>query len=191
MEGHFHDRIVALKPQMRRACAFIQSGYDGIIKKAGHTANRMFIAAKAFGLCGIILNDEEFKASSRKLVAVALARRDADGVFIENRGRDSSYNAVSILMGQVLALYQPDPVLDAAFVRAMTWERTRIRPTGEVEVSGNTRTGVGKEVYMGRPKDVNYHEVALALCYFGMIHDNPSDLALAEKVCNWSSRARR
>ena len=190
MESHFHDRIVALKPRMRRACAFIQSGYDGIITKAGHTANRMFIAAKAFGLCGAILNDDELKASSRKLVAVAMARRDADGVFIENRGRDSSYNAVSILMAQVLVLYQPDPVLEAALVRAMAWERTRILPTGEVEVKDNTRTGVGKEVIMGHAKEVNYHEVALALCYFGMIHHDPSALALAEKVGAWPGRAR-
>ena len=191
MEGHFHDRIEALKPKMRRACAFIQSGRDGIVKKVGHTANRLFIAAKAFGLCGIVLNDEELKATSRKLVALALERRDADGVFIEKSGRDSSYNAVSLLMGQVLAIYQPDPVLDAAFVKAMAWERTRIQPTGEVEVKGNTRTGVGKEVYMGHPKNVNYREVILALCYFGMIHDNPRDLELAEKVCAWSARGRR
>jgi len=191
LEGHFHDRIEALKPRMRRACAFIQAGREGIVKKVGHTANRLFIAAKAFGLCGVILNHEELKASSRKLVALALERRDADGVFIERRGRDSSYNAVSILMAQVLAIYQPDPVLDTTLVQAMVWERTRIRPTGEVEVRGNTRTGVGKEAFMGHPKNVNYREVALALCYFGMIHDNPSDLALAENVCAWSARARR
>jgi hypothetical protein len=191
MAGHFHDRIEALKPRMRRACAFIQANRDGIAKKVGHTANRLLIAAKAFGLCGVVLNDEELKASSRKLVALALARRDADGVFIEKRGRDSSYNAVSLLMGQVLAIYQPDPVLDAAFVKAMAWERTRIKPTGEVEVKGNTRTGVGKEVYMGHPKNVNYREVILALCYFGMIHDTPDDLALAEKVCAWQGRLRR
>jgi hypothetical protein len=191
MEGHFHERIEALKPRMRRACAFIQANRDGIVKKVGHTANRLFIAAKAFGLCGIVLNDEGLKASSRKLVALALARRDADGVFIEKRGRDSSYNAVSLLMGQVLAIYQPDPVLDAAFVKAMAWERTRIKPTGEVEVKGNTRTGVGKEVYMGHAKNVNYREVILALCYFGMIHDTPDDLALAEKVCAWWARGRR
>ena len=64
MEGHFHDRIEALKPRMRRACAFIQANREGIVKKVGHTANRLFIAAKAFGLCGIVLNDEDLKASS-------------------------------------------------------------------------------------------------------------------------------
>ena len=167
---------------MRRACAFIQKGYDGIILKAGHTANRVLIAAKAFGLCGVILHDKELKKSSRKLVAAALARRDADGVFIENRGRDSSYNAVSILMAQVLAIYLPDPEIDTALARAMAWQRTRIKPTGEVEVVGNTRTGVGKETFMGRPKNVNVPEVALAFIYFGMVHNDAEALTLAEKV---------
>ncbi len=190
MAGHFHDRIVALEPKMRRACAFIQKGYNGIIVKAGHTANRMLIAAKAFGLCGVILKDEGLKASSRKLVAVALARRDADGVFIERGGRDSSYNAVSLLMGQVLAMYLPDPELDAAMARAMVWQRTRIRPTGEVEVSGNTRTGLGQEVTLGVPKGVNYPEVALAFCYFGMLHNDSGALELAERVYAWSSRPK-
>ncbi len=188
MESHFHDRIAALKPKMRRACLFIQKGYDGIIIKAGHTANRMFIAAKAFGLCGVILKDEELKSSSRKLVAVALARRDADGVFIESSGRDSSYNAVSILMAQVLALYLPDPMLDAALVRAMVWQRTRVKPTGEVEVSGNTRTGVGKEIFMGKPKGVNIREVVLAFAYFGITHSDPTAIVLAEKVQAWATR---
>ncbi len=191
MEAHFHDRIEALKPKMRRACAFIQANREGIVRKVGYTANRLLIAAKAFGLCGVILKDAELQATSRNLVALVLERRDADGVFIEKQGRDSSYNAVSILMGQVLAIYQPDPALDAALTRAMVWERTRILPTGEVEVRGNTRTGVGKEAYMGHAKDVNYHEVELTFCYFGMIHDNPGDLALAEKVVAWDARGHR
>ena len=182
LEPHFRERIAALEPKLRRACAFIQKGYDGIILKAGHTANRVLIAAKAFGLCGVILHDKELKKSSRKLVAAALARRDADGVFIENRGRDSSYNAVSILMAQVLAIYLPDPEIDTALARAMAWQRTRIKPTGEVEVVGNTRTGVGKETFMGRPKNVNVPEVALAFIYFGMVHNDAEALTLAEKV---------
>lgn len=191
MEGHFRERIAALKPGMRRACAFIQAGYDGIILKAGHTANRMFIAAKAFGLCGVVLNDEGLKTSARKLVAVAMARRDADGVFIEKSGRDTSYNAVSLLMAQVLALHLPDAELEAALVKAMAWQRTRIRPTGEVEVAGNTRTGLGQERGMGQTKGVNYREVALALCYFGMTHDDPGAIALAEKVQAWPSKQKQ
>lgn len=186
LEPHFHDRIAALEPKLRRACAFIQAGYDGIILKAGHTANRMFIAAKAFGLCGRILNDDGLKKSSRKLVAVAMAKRDAEGVFLEKGGRDSSYNAVSLLMAQVLALYQPDVELEAALARAMAWQRTRIRPNGEVEISGNTRTGFGQEKMMGHPKGVNFREVALAFAYYGMIRNDLEALTLAEQVITTS-----
>lgn len=186
MEPHFHDRIQALQPKLRRATDYLQAGFNTIVLKCGHTANRLLIAAKAFGLCGIVLNDETLKASSHKLVTAALKRRDADGVFIERGGRDSSYNAVSLLMGQVLLLYLPNPELDAAMVKTMVWERTRIKETGEVMVEGNTRTGVGLETGMsGHPKKVNYSEVAQALCYFGMIHDDPTAITLAEKVQAW------
>lgn len=182
MVAHFRERITALKPKIRRACGFIQAGYDGIILKAGHTANRMFIAAKAFGLCGIILEDEELKKSARKLVAVAMSKRDAEGVFIERGGRDSSYNAVSLLMGQVLNLYLCDAELDAAFKRAMAWQRTRVHPDGAVEIAGNTRTGLGQEQMMGHPKGVNFREVALAFAYYGMTQHDAEALQLAEKV---------
>ena len=104
MEPHFHDRIEALKPRLRKACDFIQAGYPTIIPKVGHTANRLLIAAKAFGLCGLVLEDDQLKESSSRLVKAALARRDKDGVFIERGGRDSSYNAVCVLMGTQLSL---------------------------------------------------------------------------------------
>ncbi len=115
LEPRFHARIEAVKPKLRKACDFIQKGYPTIIPKVGHTANRLLIAAKAFGLCGLVLDDPQLKESSRLLVKAALERRDKDGVFIERGGRDSSYNAVSILMGTHLSLYLPNPELEAAF----------------------------------------------------------------------------
>ena len=118
-EPDFRDRFAGLRPRLRRACDFIQKGYPTIIAKVGHTANRLLIAAKAFGLCGIVLDDEQLKASSARLVQAALCRRDKDGVFTERGGRDSIYNAVSILMGQHLLLYLPNPELEAAMKPAM------------------------------------------------------------------------
>ena len=183
MEPHFHDRIEALKPRLRKGCDFIQKGYSTIIPKVGHTANRLLIAAKAFGLCGLVLEDDRLKESSSHLVKAALTRRDKDGVFIERGGRDSSYNAVCVLMGTHLSLYLPNPELEAAFKPAMDWEQTRIKPTGEVEVEGNTRTGVGKErSKSGVPKQVNYGEVSQTLWYYGALHNDPSAIALALKV---------
>ena len=93
-------------------------------------------------------------------------------------------------MGQVLAIYLPDPKLDEALTRAMAWQRTCIKPSGEVEVAGNTRTGVGKEIFMGQPKKVNVPEVALAFTYFGMIHNDADALALAQKVITATRSAK-
>ena len=186
MEPYFRERFNELKPKMRRACDFLLKGYPTIVFKVGHTPNRLLIAAKAFGLCGIVLDDEKMKTCSAQLVKSALDRRDKDGVFTERGGRDSSYNAVAILMAQHLTLYLPNPGLEAAMKPAMDWQRSRIKPTGEVEVRDNTRTGVGKEPGAdGIPKKVNYNEVAQTLWYYGAIHHEPDVIELALKVQKW------
>lgn len=190
-EAHFHDRMVALEPKMRRACAFISSGYDTIIASSSHAVNRIIIAAKAFGTCGLALHDDALVATSRKLIAHALTLRDKDGVFIEHGGRDSSYNVVSILFGQVLALHVALPEFEAALPAAVAWELTRIKESGEVEVAGNTRTGVGKEKsYSGQPKNVNYNEVVLALTFYGLAHQDRAALAAADRVFAYSQPPR-
>lgn len=182
-EAHFHARIAALEPKIRRACEFITAGYDTIIANSSHAVNRIIIAAKAFGTCGLVLHDDGLVATSRRLIAHALTLRDKDGVFIENGGRDSSYNVVSILFGQVLALHVPLPEFEAALPAAVAWQLTRIRENGEVDVTGNTRTGVGKEQsYFGTPKKVNTTEVVLALTYYGVVHHDAAALAAAERV---------
>jgi len=180
---HFQPRIDALKPRIARACGFIDSGYDTIVGKVGRTTNRLFIAAKAFGLCGVLLDDPHLQSRAHDLVKIALRQRDRDGVFLEYDGRDSSYNAVSLLMARVLWLHLPVPELDDALVRAMAWQRTRIRDDGTVLAQGNTRTGLGQEKnFSGGIKQINVREVSLALCYHGLVHDDPSALQLAGRV---------
>ena len=188
--AHFQQRIDLLQPKLRRACDYILAGYDTIIAKVGHTANRVIIAAKAFGTCGIVLRDEQLIAACHKLVAHALTLRDSQGVFIESGGRDSSYNVVSIFFGQVLALHVPLPEFEAALPAAIAWQLTRILPSGEVDVTGNTRTGVGKEKspFDGTPKNVNYPEVIFALTYYGLVHQDEAALAAAERVFNYHQR---
>jgi len=182
-EAHFHARIVALEPGMRRAMSYLSSRYDKIVANNLLAVNRIVIAAKAFGLCGLVLQDEPLVATSRKLVALALTRRDHEGVFIEKDGRDSSYNAVSILFGQVLALHVPIPEFEAALPAAVAWQLTCIRESGEVDVSGNTRTGVNKEKSaFGEPKKVNYGEVVQALTLYGLVHHDRAALAAADRV---------
>ena len=189
-EAHFHERLVALEPKLRRAADFILAGYDTIIPKVGHTVNRVIIAAKAFGLCGLALDDPRMVEKSRQLIAHALTLRDKEGVFIERGGRDSSYNVVSILFGQVLALHLPLPEFEAALPAAVKWQLTRILPSGEVDVSGNTRTGVGLEAdpFSGKAKTENYTEIAMALTLYGTIHHDKEVLAAADRVFGYKQR---
>lgn len=190
-EAHFRERLRVLEPKLRRAADFIMAGYDTIIPKVGHTVNRVIIAAKAFGLTGLALNDPAMIEKSRLLMAHALTSRDAEGVFIERGGRDSSYNVVSILFGQVLALHVPMPEFEAALPAAVAWQLTRILPSGEVDVRGNTRTGVGLEAdpFSGQAKNVNYTEVAMALTLYGTIHQDPKVLAAATRVTEYKLKA--
>lgn len=183
-EPEYRERVAALRPKIVRATEFVLSGYDGLVRRVGHTANRLFIAAKAIGMAGVLFDEDRYRVAARKLAALALERRDAGGVFIERDGRDSSYNAVSILMGQELALYLPSPELDAAFKRAMIWQLSRIAPDGEVLVEGNTRTGLGQESGRGGVgiKKVNTREVALALIYHAVMYDRPELIGLGTKV---------
>lgn len=182
-EPHFRDRLAALEPKMRRAADFILGGYDTIIANSSKAVNRIFIAAKAMGLSGKALGDERYLAACRRLVAHGLTLRDAEGVFIEHGGRDSSYNMVSILFGQVLALHVPLPELEAAFRPAVAWQLTKVRESGEIDVTGNTRTGVGAEKsYTGEAKNINPNEITYAFLLYGIVHDDPAAVAAARRV---------
>jgi hypothetical protein len=160
---------------------------DFVILDEAHTIEN--IAAKAFGTCGVVLGDEKLVARSRQLIAHAITLRDQEGVFVENGGRDSSYNVVSILFGSVLALHVPLPEFEAILPAAVAWQLTRVLPSGEVDVKGNTRTGVGKEANaFGTAKTVNYKEVVLALTIYGLVHRDQTALAAADRVFAFSER---
>lgn len=188
-EAYFQQRIAVIEPKMRKAIAYVAAGYDTIIASSSHAVNRIILAAKAFGLCGLALHDQTLIASAKKLIAHALTLRDSAGVFIEKGGRDSSYNVVSILYGQILALYVPLPEFEAALPAAVAWQLTRVMENGEIDVTGNTRTGVGTEKsYFGTPKNVNYNEVILALTYYGVVHKDKAVLAAADKVFTYAHK---
>ncbi|HTO03474.1 MAG TPA: hypothetical protein VL069_07220 [Opitutus sp.] len=190
-EAHFRERIAELEPKIRRACDFIAGGSDNIMATTSHAVNRIIIAAKAFGTCGQVLNDESLIAISRKLIAHALTLRDEEGVFLEKGGRDSSYNVVSILFGQTLALHVSLPEFEAALPAAVSWQVSRVLPNGEVDVTGNTRTGVGKEKsYAGEPKNVNYNEVVFALTLYGIVHQDTAALQAADRVFEYTRRPK-
>ena len=61
-------------------------------------------------------------------------------------------------------------------------------PDGEVAVEGNSRTGLGQEEFMGKKKEVNYPEVALAMLYASIVENDSSLLAQGVSIINYLGR---
>ena len=103
-------------------------------------------------------------------------------MFLEKGGHDSSYQAVAALKLQVWVLHFPDQKLEAAIDRAVRWELGRVGPDGQVDVAGNTRTGLGQEQWMGHEKGVNYSEVTACLLYYYARTGDQQALAAARRI---------
>jgi hypothetical protein len=103
-------------------------------------------------------------------------------VFLEKGGADSSYQAVAALKLQVWLVHFPERKLEPAIERAVGWEVGRIGPDGRIDVTGNTRTGLGQERWMGHEKDVNQSEVTLCLLYDYARTGSRSSLAAARRI---------
>jgi hypothetical protein len=164
----YQTEIAQLLPQIRAAATWLAQGRNDLAAAGADAPNRLFFHACAFGLAGLLLNDNNFKQIGRDFVEMGLATQREDGVFVEHGGYDSSYQATSLLQLQQYAIHNPgNQAIEEAIRRGAEWELTRIKWNGEVNVEGNTRTGSGQEQFMGEPKDVNYPEVILALLYYG------------------------
>ncbi len=181
----YKERIALLLPKIHKAARWLAlPGHQTYLKREDADApNRLLFDALAYGLSGVLCGDDELKRLGRRFVDLAMAQyRPSDGVFLEKRGWDSSYQAVAALKLQVWTVYFPDKKLEAAADRAIRWELGRVGPEGEIDVTGNTRTGLGQEQWMGHPKGVNLSEITLCLLYDYARTGNKDALAAARRI---------
>jgi len=181
----YKKRIDQLVPKIHKAARWLaQPRYQKLLRREDAEApNRLLFNALAYGLSGVLADDEELKQIGRRFVDLAMDKfRESDGVFLERGGADSSYQAVAALKLQVWTLYFPDKKLETAIDRAVRWELGRIGPAGRVEVAGNTRTGLGQETWMGRAKGVNRSEITLCLLYYYARTGDPQSLDAARRI---------
>ena len=57
-----------------------------------------------------------------------------------------------------------------------------VGPDGQIDVTGNTRTGLGQEQWMGHEKEVNESEVTLCLLYDFARTENKDSLSAAQRI---------
>ncbi len=181
----YKERIDLLTPKIHKAARWLaQTRYQERLKREDAEApNRLLFDALAYGLSGLLADDDELKQVGRRFVDLAMTRyRPSDGVFLEKGGPDSSYQAVSALKLQVWAIHFPDKELEAAIDRAVHWEVGRVGPDGQVDVAGNTRTGLGQEQWMEHEKGVNLSEITLCLLYHYARTGDRQSLAAAQRI---------
>lgn len=182
LEPLFEDRINELLPKIQKTADWLARNKDTLLAYDCHAPNRLFFDAQAFGFSGILLNNDDLKQLGKEFADAGLRLQRNDGVFLEKGGHDSSYQAVALLKLQYYAIRFPCGSFEDAINRGTEWEMGRIKPNGEVDVSGNTRTGLGQEKFMGRAKDVNYSEVILSLLYYSARTGNKKASETAENI---------
>jgi hypothetical protein len=181
----YKERIDRLIPKIRKAAKWLaRPRFQERLKREDADApNRLLFDALAFGLSGVLAEDDELKQLGREYVNLAMKHyRESDGVFLEKGGHDSSYQAVATLKLQVWTLYFADTKLDAAVDRAVRWELSRIGADGSVDITDNTRTGEGQERWMGHDKRVNLSEITLCLLYHYARTGDKGSLAGARRI---------
>jgi len=184
-EPDFRQRIEQLIPKIHRAARWLaQPRYQNRLKRDDAEApNRLLFDALAYGLSGLLADDPELQSIGRRFVDLAMEQfRPCDGVFLEKGGHDSSYQAVAARNLMLWTLYFPDEKLGAQADQAARWLRDRVGPDGQVDVAGNTRTGLGQEQWMGRDKDVNLSEITLCLLWHHALTEQKSSLDAARRI---------
>jgi len=185
------ERLAALRPKLGKALEWLSRNTDELYRQDRNAANRLVFDGLAFLLNGLILEKPSYIETGKAFLKHALASQDASGAFREHGGGDTSYQAVSILNLVVAWIVLPQDsslrtTIYDALVRAVRWELERIAPNGKVSVAENTRTGKRQEKFFGKPKDVNYAEVALALFYWSSISGDLEAAMKATKVIDYA-----
>jgi hypothetical protein len=159
----------------------------GLESDAPYT-HRRFLVASALGLTAVLTGDRLLARRAREALELGLRAQRSDGVFPELGGFDSSYQARGIVYAEHYLAWVPHPprTLGRAIARGLAWERTRILPSGEVSIVGNTRANGVMYDHNG-PKLVVYPMVANALAWWGLAHRIAADVTLGARVSAWGA----
>jgi hypothetical protein len=166
-------RIERLKTPLTKSLNWLIAREADLIRGDGNGngTNRLWVDANAYYLMGRALNRTDSVRLGEKIANLALQQQNAAGAFLEKKGFDSSYQAVSL--HQALIFYtnlssqaNQRPIVWEAIQRGMRLEYRYLLPNGEVETKGNTRVYTGGESYLGYEKSVDYLAVVQSLRYY-------------------------
>jgi hypothetical protein len=172
----FEPRLQAMLPALAAAIKFIErpSSISAMESNDTKATNRVAIDAKALLLNGLLIQDNVAVNAGRLLLTQVLVAQEANGVFPEDGGYDSSYQSVTLLKLCEIYTFDRDPAVLLALQSGFAWESARVLSTGQIDTTGDSRVGPGGEIYFGIEKQVNYPEVIRAFALYGAITGNSS-----------------
>lgn len=189
------ERILdPLKPNMQRSLDWLKKNRQELHRQDHQTPNRLFFDATAFLLGGKLLNDNEALRIGKEFLNNGLAMQQPNGMFLEHGGGDSSYQAVCLVNLSILWFHISNESdrerIYKSLEKGMQWEAQKIADSGKVSAEGNSRTGLGQEKFLGKVKEINYAEVALACYYWANISGESHYLQKADAIIRYLEQAQ-
>ncbi|WP_375498935.1 hypothetical protein [uncultured Nostoc sp.] len=175
----YANQVAKYKPLVHRAARWmiLPNVWKKGIRRNKPYSHRRYLVAAALGLTGKLTGDEELIKYSRKSVKDGLSLQRPDGVNPEKGGHDSSYQTVGIMYAERWVTYFPNdsltPKVAQMIDKSLSWEQTRILPSGEISTKGNTRTGGREKIRDGsRYKKVGPGSQIRAFAYWASVTGN-------------------
>ncbi|WP_017316206.1 hypothetical protein [Mastigocladopsis repens] len=151
--------------------------------------HRRYLVATALGLTGKLTDDPELINYARQSIEDGLSLQQKDGVNPEKGGYDTSYQMVGVVYAQRWVIYFPKdsltPRVKAMIDKALSWEKTKILPSGEISSEGNTRTA-GQETGRSRKvKKVDFKSAIRGFAYWASVTGDKKWEAIARRVAQY------
>jgi Ca2+-binding RTX toxin-like protein len=188
----FRSRLAALTPKIQKTLDFLTLDSNvNRLKGDSRAANRTWHKALSYYSVGEALGDAKAQQIGLSFAQEALSQFDSrTGIFLENGGGDSSYQAVSLVLASrfSLLLDQNNPLratIQQAVISGAAWEQSKVLSTGEVSTEGNTRVHLGGEVSMNIEKGVDVKTVALAFSYAAMFSNESTYWQTAQRISDF------
>ncbi|MBL8150372.1 MAG: hypothetical protein JNN15_10650 [Blastocatellia bacterium] len=196
------SRIQKIKEASNFTLAWLISKEQILMAYDKAATNRLFFDAMALYLTGKSIRNREAILAGYRFLSAALDKQREDGVFIENGGYDSSYQAVSNLRAifillnssefeMVSQLFERNRLLkplQKKIAAGIDWEISRVLPSGEISTEGNTRVFPGGEDFLGKEKGVAYVDAIMGFYFYAAISNRSEFREAAEKITNFYIR---
>jgi len=186
--GEYASRIDRLRPKLARAARWMtQPAVEAEAKERNAVfTHRRFLVGAALGESAVVLHDQSLLDKSAAYIEDGLHLQQPDGVNPEKHGQDSNYQAVGLVFAlryyRLAASSRMQAQMYPHLVRAITWQKSRITPDGNVTADGNTRSGGQEDNRDGTTKSVNYTWTVRVLADWASITGNNEDARKAALV---------